>query len=456
MAKISSASIRLVQKLNRRNKAGEYPIYIVVCFSGRVEVSTGISCLERYWDKKREMIKSSCPNAPVLNKMLSDIKQRVIDKKNAFEVDGRRYTPSMLLENCKVELSVTPDASFWALCERLIAERRLRNGTYRGYLYTYRKLCEFLNRRNFIIDELTLATVKDFAAWMERTGIKINTIKRLLACIAATWNYAISKGIADASGYPFREFKYTTKYKEIHRDYFLTESHMKRLKDYLLNKCIEINGETFKYKEGMFDRLHSRHTPEWGILWFLICYKIGGAAPIDIALLKTSNFKREYVNGQDYWKISFRRKKTDRDVIYMVKRDIFSIIAIDHFLGLAKEYVYPVINYHTDITDKELCSQSHHIAKKANVAVREAFRAINEEIVRDNLMNGQNEPTVEADRVVMYSARHSRASNYLYSPGATVSGLAQMMGRSANTIATYVHFLTSNKDIATFDDNCVI
>ena len=66
------------------------------------------------------------------------------------------------------------------------------------------------------------------------------------------------------------------------------------------------------------------------------------------------------------------------------------------------------------------------------------------------------EPTVEADRVVMYTSRHSRASNYLYSPGATVSGLAQMMGRSANTIATYVHFLTSNKDIAQFDDNCVI
>jgi hypothetical protein len=32
MAKLSSASIRLVQKMNRKNKNGEYPIYIVVCF----------------------------------------------------------------------------------------------------------------------------------------------------------------------------------------------------------------------------------------------------------------------------------------------------------------------------------------------------------------------------------------------------------------------------------------
>ena len=37
MAKLSSASIRLVQKMNRQNRNGEYPIYIVVCFSGRCE-----------------------------------------------------------------------------------------------------------------------------------------------------------------------------------------------------------------------------------------------------------------------------------------------------------------------------------------------------------------------------------------------------------------------------------
>ena len=76
MAKLSSASIRLVQKMNRQNKNGEYPIYIVVCFKGRLEKATGVSCLPRYWDAKREVIKSSAPNAPVLNKMIQDIKKR--------------------------------------------------------------------------------------------------------------------------------------------------------------------------------------------------------------------------------------------------------------------------------------------------------------------------------------------------------------------------------------------
>lgn len=30
MAKVSSATIRFVQKMNRKNKNGEYPIYVVV------------------------------------------------------------------------------------------------------------------------------------------------------------------------------------------------------------------------------------------------------------------------------------------------------------------------------------------------------------------------------------------------------------------------------------------
>ena len=61
MAKLSSASIRLVLKKNRKMSSGEYPIYIVVCFNGRLEKTTGVSCLERHWDAKRETIKSGQP-----------------------------------------------------------------------------------------------------------------------------------------------------------------------------------------------------------------------------------------------------------------------------------------------------------------------------------------------------------------------------------------------------------
>ena len=456
MAKLSSASIRLVQKMNRRNRDGEYPIYIVVCFSGRVEKATGVSCLQRHWDAKREIIKSSCSNAPVLNKMLSDIKQKVIERKNEYEYNGKRYTPHMLLQDTVIDLSAK-DGDYLNLCETIIRERRLRYGTIKRYKYSYRKLCEFLGRDNFIVDELTVGVVKDFALWLEKTGIKTNTIKCLMGCLSSVWNYAIQRKIVDATGYPFSEFKYCQKYKECPRDYFLEESHIVRLRDYFLDMVIERNGDLWKYSDGAFDRLHLRYSKEFSLLWFLMCYKCNGSAPVDIALMRTIDCKRVTINKEDYWAIDIRRKKTGRDVHIRLKRDIFIIIALEHFIGFSTTgYVYPIITASDGLSDSQILEQSHRCSVRAIKHIKEAFRAINEDIARSNAEGNPFEPLVELDRLVFYTVRHSRASHYFNTPGATIGGLASMLARSANTIATYAHTLTKDEEIAQIDDVCVI
>jgi hypothetical protein len=61
MARVTSATVRLVLKKLKVNKNGESPVYLSVCFHGRLEKSTGISVLPRYWDEKRECIKNGCP-----------------------------------------------------------------------------------------------------------------------------------------------------------------------------------------------------------------------------------------------------------------------------------------------------------------------------------------------------------------------------------------------------------
>lgn len=88
--------------------------------------------------------------------------------------------------------------------------------------------------------------------------------------------------------------------------------------------------------------------------------------------------------------------------------------------------------------------------------VRNAFLDINEDIAKDNVRNGSDEPLIEVGKVVMYTARHSRASNYLDTPGATVSALASMMGRSSNCISTYVHRIQQNKEVLKFDEDCIV
>ena len=225
MAKLSSASIRLVQKMNRKNKNGEYPIYVVVCFKGRLEKSTGISCLPRHWDSKRELIKVGCPNSPVLNKMLQDIKNRVIERKNEFEYNNRVYTPSMLLDDVRIDYNGKSNI-YIDVMNQMMNERRLKLKTRKRYEYAYNKICEYIGRKDFIIDELNLGFVKDFMRYLT---ISDGTKRDICSCIASVWNYGISRKLVDGTDYPFNEFKFTTRYKNGERDYFWINRILKSL-----------------------------------------------------------------------------------------------------------------------------------------------------------------------------------------------------------------------------------
>lgn len=443
MVKLSTASVRLVQKKNRMNKVGEYPIYICVCFGGRVEKATGVSCLERHWDSRREVIKTACPNSAVLNKMLSDIKGRVIDRKNDFEYNGRVYTPSMLLEDCKVEYNGKSNV-YIDVMNKLIGDRRLQTSTVNRYKYGYKKLCEYIGRKDFIIDELNVGFIKDFCRWLDVSDC---TKRDICAGIASVWNYGIDKKLVDAGEYPFNEFKFTQKFKDGVRDYCIDLINIKKLKEYFLDMIIERNGGLWHYRDGALDRLHKRTSKEWGICWFLACFYLNGSAPTDVARLRVTDCSRIMIDGVDYWKVEFKRKKTDTVVNVRLKRDMFSIILLEHFLGFSGSdgYVYPVIG---DAEGDAIQRRVKKYGEMAIKAVREAFKAINEETIRSNVEKGLEEPLVDCEKVVLYTARHSFASAYLNSEGATVRGAASLLSRSANTISTYIHALQNDKEIA--------
>ena len=452
MAKISSATIRLVQKLNRKNKNGEYPIYVVVCFNGRLEKATKISCLPRFWDSKREIIKNGCPNAPVLNKMLNDIKNRLIEARNAFEYEGRVYSPSMLFDAVRAPKTELKN-DYKGLYERLMDERRLSLNSRNRYAYAFRKLKEYFNRDSFLVDELGLSFCKDFGRWLSK-DVSDSTIKDIFGCICSVWHYAIAKRVVSSVEFPFDEFKYTQVYKRGNRDYFLDKSHIKMLMDYWLNMVVIRNGNRWKYVDGAEDRLMKRTSKEWGILWFLLCYKLNGSAPVDVVKLRMENCKSIEINGERYWSLDYKRKKTKTDVHVRWKRDMFCIIALEHFMGKSKGgYVYPVLD--TVDEDKMTC-QSGNFASFALKWVRKAFEEINESIIQYNVDNNAHEPLIEVSRVDMYTARHSLANHLLNSPNVSVRELASIMSRSPNTISCYIHQLSQDSEIADVSKNMPI
>ena len=217
MPKTSTATIRLVMKKNRKNKNGEFPIYLVVCFNGRLEKATKVSCLEKNWDTKNECVKKGQANYALLNKILLELKNKVIKLKNYYEFEGKTYTAAMLFD----EIEEKPKNNYKELMYALINERQLKPRTAARYEYSWRKLQKFFGRE-FILEELTLKKVKQFIEWLD---VDDGTKGDILQCAASVWNYAIIKNVVDAKDYPFREVK-VSKMRFHDRDYTLEPEHM--------------------------------------------------------------------------------------------------------------------------------------------------------------------------------------------------------------------------------------
>lgn len=444
MTKISSASIRLVLKKNRSNALGENPIYIVVCFNGRKEKSTGVFIQERYWNPLREEIRKGVANAPVLNKMINDIKQRVIAKKNEFEYAGKQYTSSMLLEEDIVQDLSANGNEYRRIYRLYLEEMASSSNTVRLYDYTFNVLKKYFGRDDFLLNDITLANIKKL---INSLDLEDNSIRGICGRIAAVWNFGIRKGIVDSSDYPFRDFIYSQKYKKENRTYYIDEGNLIKIRDYFFNCCLDISGELFSYKEGIEDRLLKRSSKEFALCFFLMCYRLNGSSPIDVALLKGENCSRVNISGEDYWKVEFKRRKTGIPVVCLLKRDIITMVCFEHYLGrCGSGYIYPVLK--DGIEGKQVSNAMAKFCSEAVRWLREVSKEINAQTIKENVERGLEQVLIDCDAICLYSARHSFANSYLAQPKASVAALATLMARSPNTIATYIHQLKGDKEVA--------
>ena len=446
MTKISSASIRLVLKKNRSNALGENPIYVVVCFNGRKEKSTGVFIQERFWNPLKEEVRKGCANAPVLNKMINDIKQRVIRRKNEFEYAGKQYTSSMLLEEDIVQDLSANGNEYRRIYKLYLEEMASSSSTVRLYDYTFNVLKKYFGKDDFLINDITLANIKKL---IKSLDLGDNSIRGICGRIAAIWNFAIRKGIVESGDYPFRDFVYSQKFKKDNRTYYLDKVNLLKLKNWFINRCINIDGELFGYKEGIEDKLLKRSSIEFSCMFFLASFLVNGSSPIDIALLKVDNCSRVTIDGIDYWRIEYNRKKTNRPVVCLLKRDMLCMVCFERYLGTAfmrDNYIYPILR--AGMTDKQISNAVAKFTGYASKNLKSICNEINEATIKNNAENGLQEPLIETEYMTLYVARHTKANDYLSHPGATLHALATLMGRSASTLNVYVHQIRGDRDLA--------
>ena len=80
----------------------------------------------------------------------------------------------------------------------------LNDNSIRLYDYNFNVLKKYFGRDNFLINDITLSEIKKL---IKSLGLSDNSIRGICGRIGSVYNYAIDRGIVDASDYPFREWK---------------------------------------------------------------------------------------------------------------------------------------------------------------------------------------------------------------------------------------------------------
>ena len=140
--KVFSAIVKLVLRKNKTLANGMHPIMLRVSFGCQREKSTGYCCDVAHWDKKNQMVKPGFDNSEKINKIITEFKTRIINRKLQFEMAGKKYTPDMLLDDSRLDFNAQSNV-FKNVMMDLLAEKHIRKGTQAHYLYAFKQLAAF-------------------------------------------------------------------------------------------------------------------------------------------------------------------------------------------------------------------------------------------------------------------------------------------------------------------------
>lgn len=441
MAKVSSAVIKLVLRLDKVLSDGSNPIMLRCQFNGRKQVSTGCSCTVKYWDSKNEMAKKGYPNAPVINAMINKMKKEAIDRRDEFELSGIPYTPEMVLRPRQI-LSISSNNDIENLINRYTVN--LSIGTkkvWKSFLNSFKGYTSIKT-----INEVDVELIKGYGKYLEKNGMKESTIKMTLSKLAALCRYAVEEGIINDN--PFKRFNYGKVYKVTSSNVYIHHRTIEVMKEMFLKEVIEMNGDLWSYRDGVIDKLLDRTSPLFARYFWLCGVLFQGLAPVDLIQLKIKDLLIRDINGTTYYCWDGKRQKTKMPVKIRIKVDeIYSAVMVKTFLMFHNgKYLLPIMDGVDDTDSSKVMKRinnwiSNHIDK-----FRDWLKVVNEEITKRNVANNDDIPLAPVD-ASFYSYRHSFAQMYL-AKGGNVLALATLLGRSMDTISTYVEQLQEDNDLS--------
>lgn len=428
--KVQIARIRLYLKTGKKLSDGTSPIMLSAAFNGKKEISTGYSCLPKYWDKKQMAVKKGFKNWLIINDEIQKQYDAAIARRNEYERNGERYTAEMLLS--KKEVLNANNLEISALISQYYDENPIKQSTKYTWTYLLTLLHKYTGNDKLTLVEIDEAFVKKFVVWCKANNKGDGVIRTILSKLAALFNFAIQRDMINKT--PFKKYRYSSVLKKSNSLVYVPTETVQYIKKVFLNEI--------KNHNTYCDMLDIRSEIFPLALWLFI-YRFNGMAPVDIAHIEKKDMKIINVRGNKYWSLSTARIKTGKSVEVRIKIDdeYNDLLVGTYMKSNNSEYVLPILNgykYKAEETRKQRVKRvcSGYCGK----GLKQWWIKINEMIKKENL----DIPTIPTE-ATFYSARHSFAVAYLSQPNANLLALATLLGRSIDTISTYAKSL--NEDI---------
>lgn len=317
---------------NRRNsllKDGTALIQIEAYCNGRKKhFTTKIYITPEQWDKKHSKIKNH-PNGIKLNKQIADL----VTKMESYELDKHNSGKTFSLDQLTDLMGGRVTDNFLEFMEREIQECNLSKATKVCFISTLTRLKEF--RKVLLFDEVDFNFLTAFKRYLQKEGLRINTINKYFRHIKTFVNIAINKDFMELNRYPFRNFKMET--EETEREY-LTVEELEEIAKVVLPP-------------------EKQHLQKVMDMFCFSCYT--GLRFSDVSALR----KDSIIVEDNITKLVLRMKKTNQDIKLPLSK-LFNGKGIE----IINKYIEPDRNYiFDDITNQYANRCLKEIAKIANL-----------------------------------------------------------------------------------------
>ncbi|UPT68986.1 MAG: site-specific integrase [Sphingobacteriales bacterium JAD_PAG50586_3] len=217
------ASVKIILKTEKQNKAGEAPLYLRIINGRKAQyISLGFAIKPEHWDDTKQIAKKSHPNSTRFNNFLAN---KVAEAQGVI-LDISTSKEIISAKKIKQNILGRVDESFIMYAENYKAQLE-STGTYLSYKRVKAilgKLKKYLDGKDLHFSDITQTWLKGYEAYLKGTlKNAVNTIYTDFKTIRRIYNEAIKDDIIPFEKSPFLRFK--PKAEATKRE-FLTEDEL--------------------------------------------------------------------------------------------------------------------------------------------------------------------------------------------------------------------------------------